>query len=78
MTNQERTDMYVKAIKREQTSRTALGRAVTVIGNAEGKYDPNAITAEETARRVLEDRDNGLCPSEEAKWNDRIRKAYRT
>ena len=73
--SQEIADMYMDALKREQASRTALSKAVTAIGSAEGKYDISAITAEETARRVLDDRDSGLSPSERAEWGDRVRNA---
>ena len=76
--SQEITDRYMDAFKREQASRTALSKAVTTIGSAKGKYDIGAITAEETARRVLDDRNNGLSPSEEAMWGDRVRNAYKT
>jgi len=76
--SQEIADMYRDAFKREQASRTALSKAVTAIGSAKGKYDIGAIIAEETARRVLDDRDNGLSPSERAEWGDRVRNAYKT
>ena len=65
------------AFQREQASRTALGRAVSAIGSAKGKYDFSAMIAEEEARKVLDDRDNGLSPSEKAEWSDRIRFEYK-
>ncbi len=71
--------LYMQAFKRGQASRTALSTAVATIERAKGgRYDIGAITAEETARRVLDDRDNGLSPSERAEWGDRVRNAYKT
>ncbi len=77
--SQEIIDMYMEALKREQASRTALSTAVTAIESAEGgKYDLGAMAAEETARRVLDDRNSGLSPSERIEWGDRVRNAYKT
>jgi hypothetical protein len=77
--SQEIADMYTKALAREQASRIALSTAVATIESATGgKYDLGAMTAEETARRVLDDRDSGLSPSERAEWGDKVRSAYKT
>jgi hypothetical protein len=77
--SQEIADMYMKALAREQASRTALSTAVAAIEGAKGgKYDLDAMAAEETARRVLDDRDSGLSPSERAEWGDRVKNAYKT
>ena len=77
--SQEIADMYMKALAREQASRTALSTAVATIESAtSGKYDLGAMAAEETARRVLDDRDSGLSPSERAECGDRVRNAYKT
>jgi hypothetical protein len=77
--SQEIADTYMKTLAREQASRTALSTAVATIGSATGgKYDLGAMAAEETARRVLDDRDSGLSPSERAEWGDRVRNAYKT
>jgi hypothetical protein len=76
--SQKIADMYTKAFAKQQASRTALSKAVSAIGSAKGKYDIGAITAEETARRVLDDRDSGLSPSEREEWGDRVRNAYKT
>ncbi|MFW5846600.1 MAG: hypothetical protein ACOCUU_00430 [Nanoarchaeota archaeon] len=77
--SQKIADMYMESLAREQASRTALSTAVaTIEGATGGKYDLGAMTAEETARRVLVDRDSGLSPSERAEWGDRVRNAYKT
>ena len=77
--SQEIADMYMKSLAREQASRTALSTAVAAIEGATGsKYDLGAMVAEETARRVLDDRDSGLSPSERTEWGDRVRNAYKT
>ncbi len=77
--SEEIVDKYVKALQRERTARTALSTAVTTIESAKGgKYDLGAKTAEETARKILDDGDSGLSPSERADWDDRVRNAYKT
>ena len=77
--SKEIADRYMKDLAREQASRTALSTAVTAIeGATGGKYDLGAMAAEETARRVLDDRDSGLSLSERAEWGDKVRNAYKT
>ena len=77
--SQEIAEMYRESLERECTSRATLRAAVSAIENAKGgRYDGPAMAAEEAARRVLANSNNGLSPSEEAMWGDRVRNAYRT
>ena len=68
-------EKYKEVLKREASSRSTLARAVSAIENATGKYDPAAISAELTAREILDDHNNGLSPLEEAKFGDRMKRA---
>ena len=78
MKDQTIADEYMKALQKKRASRVALSTVVTTISNSKRKYDSDALASEERARRVFNDRNNGLSPSEEADWSDKINRAYRT
>lgn len=70
---------YLETIERETQSRRVLRTAAQDIVEGvakEGKYSIQAVTAEERARRVLDDPNNGLSPSEECELRDNVRNAY--